>query len=63
MLKKSKRHWDVYLSLINSLSIKKELPLSLNRFPVMPTTLMVLNIHCGIVDELYAHKTRDVWEY
>ncbi|XLF12640.1 terminase large subunit [Klebsiella pneumoniae] len=21
-----------------------------------------LNIHCGIVDELHAHKTRDVWE-
>lgn len=21
-----------------------------------------LNIHCGIVDELHAHKTRDVWD-
>ena len=25
-------------------------------------TLDGLNIHCGIVDELHAHKTRDVWD-
>jgi phage terminase large subunit-like protein len=25
-------------------------------------TLDGLNIHCAIVDELHAHKTRDVWE-
>lgn len=28
----------------------------------MQTTLDGLNIHCAIIDELHAHKTRDVWD-
>lgn len=35
---------------------------NLNRFPRMQTTLDGLNIHCAIIDELHAHKTRDVWD-
>ena len=26
------------------------------------STLDGLNVHCGIIDELHAHKTRDVWD-
>lgn len=26
------------------------------------TTLDGLNVHCGVVDELHAHKTRDMWD-
>ena len=61
MVKKAKATLGRILNSTSSLSTRAN-GLQIRAIIIRCNNLDGLNIHCAIVDELHAHKTRDVWD-